>query len=70
VIIGAKCTLKDTASGETFTVKTDNFGDFWFNGLKDDRNFTLTLEKGKAKKKVDNVLTKIDLSLGDIPMEL
>jgi Fe-S-cluster-containing dehydrogenase component len=70
VIIGAKCTLKDTASGETFTVKTDNFGDFWFNGLKDDRDFTLTLEKGKAKKTIANVSSKIDLSLGDIPMDL
>ncbi|MFH0730154.1 MAG: 4Fe-4S dicluster domain-containing protein [Pseudomonadota bacterium] len=70
VIIGARCTLKDTASGETFTVETDNFGDFWFNGLKDDRSFTLTLKKGKVTKTIDQVSSKIDLSLGDIPMAL
>jgi tetrathionate reductase subunit B len=70
VIIGAKCTFKDDASNETFTVETDNFGDFWFNGLKDDRTFTLTITKGKKSKTVEGVQTSKDLSLGDIPMAL
>ncbi len=70
VIIGAVCTLKDNQSDETFTARTDNFGDFWFNGLKDDRTFTLTLKKGKKSKTVKNISTTIDLSLGDIPMNL
>lgn len=70
VIIGAKCTLKDQASAQTFTTETDSFGDFWFDGLKDDGLFTLTLEKGNARKTVATVSTKIDLNLGDIPMEL
>jgi tetrathionate reductase subunit B len=70
VIIGAKCTLKDTDSAETFTTTTDNFGDFWFRGLKDDRAFTLTLEKDGKTKTIDDVTTDIDLSLGDIPMEI
>ena len=70
VIIGANCTLKDVESGETFTTTTDNFGDFWFRGLKDERAFTLTLEKDGKTKTIDDVTTDIDLSLGDIPMEL
>lgn len=69
VVIGAKCTLKDNESGETFTTETDNFGDFWFRGLKDDRMFTLTLEKGSASKTIGDVSSKIDLSLGDIPLD-
>jgi NAD-dependent dihydropyrimidine dehydrogenase PreA subunit len=70
VIIGATCTLKDTESGETFTAETDDFGDFWFNGLKDDRTFTLTLEKGGVSKTIEDVSSEIDLSLGDIPLEV
>ena len=70
VIIGAKCTLKDNASGETFTVLTDHYGDFWFRNLKDDRMFTLTLEKDGNSKTIADVSTAIDLSLGDIPLEM
>lgn len=70
VIIGAACTLKDDVSGATFTAVTDNFGDFWFNGLADDRTFTLTIVKGKQSKTLPGVKTEKDLSLGDIPMAL
>jgi sulfite dehydrogenase (quinone) subunit SoeB len=70
VIIGATCTLKDTASGETATATTDNFGDFWFRGLKDDRTFSLVIEKDGKAKTVDGIVTDKDLSLGDIPMNL
>ncbi len=68
VIIGATCTLKDAESGETFTVQTDNFGDFWFNDLADDRTFSLTFEKGGLSKTVDNISSEKDLCLGDIPV--
>ena len=70
VIIGATCELRDDETGETFTAETDNFGDFWFRGLADDRTFTLTLKKGEAVKTVPGVRTDKDLCLGDIPMEL
>ncbi len=70
VIIGAVCTLKDIDSGESFTAETDNFGDFWFRGLKDDRTFILTLEKNGKTKTINNIRTDKDLSLGDIPMGL
>ncbi len=69
VIIGAKCTLTDTESGESFTEETDNFGDFWFRGLKDDRNFNLKLEKEDKAVYFNSVTTNDDVNLGDIPME-
>ncbi|MCF8024861.1 MAG: 4Fe-4S binding protein [Desulfobacteraceae bacterium] len=70
VVIGAKCTLKDAQSKESFTAETDNFGDFWFHGLKDNRSYNLSIEKGKAHKTIEDIVTDKDLSLGDIPMEL
>jgi Fe-S-cluster-containing dehydrogenase component len=68
VIIGATCTLKDAESGEVFTETTNNFGDFWFKGLKDDRTYTLALEKDGFQQVIDNVRTDIDRGLGDIAM--
>jgi Fe-S-cluster-containing dehydrogenase component len=70
VIIGATCTLTDDESGESVAVITDNFGDFWFRGLADERSFTLTLEKDGKRKRMEGIKTEIDLSLGDIPLEL
>lgn len=69
VIIGAKCTLTDKESGQNFTVSTDNFGDFWFRGLEDDRTFSLEIEKGKKVRFIDNITTEIDVNLGDLPFE-
>ena len=70
VIIGAKCRLVDEASGETATTQTDNFGDFWFRGLKDNHSYSLYIEKEKATKTIKNIVTDKDLSLGDIAMPL
>ena len=70
VIIGAECTLQDIETGEVYTTETDNFGDFWFNDLENDRTFTLSLKKDTASLTLEGVKTEIDLSLGDIPMRL
>jgi ferredoxin len=70
VIIGAKCTLKDKFSGESYNADTDNFGDFWFKGLQDNRTYTLTIKKGKKSTIIDNIVTDKDLGLGDIALEL
>jgi hypothetical protein len=70
VIIGATCTLKDKDSGDSFTVDTDNFGDFWFRGLGDNRSFALSLEKGDKSLIIDDIHTDTDLSLGYIPLVL
>ena len=68
VHIGAKCTLQDAESKESFTAETNSWGDFVFDGLKDDRTFTLTIEKGGKSVIKDNILTDKDLSLGDIAL--
>lgn len=69
VIIGAACNLKDCENGDAFTTETDNYGDFWFQGLGDDRTFTLTIEKDGKTKIIDKIVTSKELSLGDIPLE-
>ena len=68
VVIDAKCTLMDSESRETFTVVTDHFGDFWFRGLKNDRTFSLTVEKEGMAKKIEGISTEKDVNLGDIPL--
>lgn len=68
VIIGATCTMKDDESGATFTAATNNFGDFWFKELEDNRTYTLTLAKNGNTKRIAGIMTDIDHGLGDIPM--
>ena len=71
VVIGATCTLKDKYSDQTFRTETDNFGDFWFRDLPDGEYFyTLTIEKGGARKTIDAFDATKDVNLGDIPMRL
>ncbi|MFC1868014.1 carboxypeptidase-like regulatory domain-containing protein, partial [Thermodesulfobacteriota bacterium] len=67
VVIGATCTLKEQDGGDAVTVNTDNFGDFWFRGLADDRLFTLTIEQNGKTKTIDSISTEKDVNLGDIP---
>ncbi len=64
VVIGATVTL----SGDgTATATTNNFGDFWLEGLKVGK-FSLKIEKGGKTKTIDNISTEKDVSLGDIPL--
>ena len=70
VIIGAECALQDRETGEVCTTETDNFGDFWFNDLEDDRTFSLTFKKDTDSLTLEEVTSEQDLSLGDIPMRL
>lgn len=68
VVIGAACTLTDKEDGKTFAVETDNFGDFWFRGLEDNRSFSLTLEKDGKQRVIAPITTEVDRNLGDIPL--
>jgi len=68
VVIGATCTLTGPKAGKTATVKTDNFGDFWFHGLTDGK-YNLKIEaKGFAAKAYDKLELGKDINLGDIPL--
>jgi tetrathionate reductase subunit B len=68
VVIGARCILTDEQDGKTFTVETDNFGDFWFRELEDNRSFALVLEKDGRKRGIAPITTELDRNLGDIPL--
>jgi len=67
VLIDATCTLTGQDSGEAFITKTDDFGDFWFEDLEDDRSFTLTIKLDGKTKIIDSIRTEKDVNLGDIP---
>jgi tetrathionate reductase subunit B len=64
VVIGATVTL----SGDgTATATTNNFGDFWIDGLKAG-TFAVKIDKGGKSKTISGVKTDKDVSLGDIPL--
>jgi tetrathionate reductase subunit B len=70
VIIDADCVLSEKSTGKKFNTKTDSYGDFWFEDLKESV-YDLQIKKGKKKetfKKIDT--TSEDINLGDIPMAL
>ena len=68
VIIDAACTLTETGSGETFNIKTDDYGDFWFEGLKEGE-FNLQIKAGSKVESFANLdTTEKDINLGDIPL--
>ena len=68
VIIGATCTLTESADGETRTVETDSYGDFWFEGLPDGV-FDLEIKQGVKVKSFTGLDTAIaDLNLGDVAL--
>jgi len=64
VIIGATCTLSGVSSG---TVTTDNFGDFWFEGLQKGSH-SLKIEYGGKSKTIDVNTMEKDISLGDVAL--
>ena len=48
--------------------KTDNFGDFWFNGLPDGHSYSLKIEKDAAHEDDRRASARgLDVNLGDIP---
>ncbi|WP_455284054.1 4Fe-4S dicluster domain-containing protein [[Eubacterium] cellulosolvens] len=64
---GADVTLKDIASGKEMKTKTNNFGDFEFEGLDSDRAYSLRIEAaGYAPITMDTIALKDDTYLGDL----
>ncbi len=64
VVIGATCTLTGTGSG---TTTTDEFGDFWFEGLAVG-TFSLKIEKDGKSLTKDNISTENDVNVGDLAL--
>jgi tetrathionate reductase subunit B len=66
VIIGATCTLTDT-TGKAFTTETDDFGDFWFEGLPEGE-YRLEIRMNGRMTSFAGLDTRgKDVNLGDIP---
>ncbi len=67
-IIGADINIINASDKRDLSVKTDDFGDFWVDGLLPD-NYTIVIKKdGYTEKRLDADLTDKDVNLGDIPM--
>jgi tetrathionate reductase subunit B len=67
-IEGAFITLTDHKDGSRFTTCTDEFGDFWFEGLKVGK-FSLFIEKeGYRPNQIESLSTENDVNLGDIAL--
>jgi tetrathionate reductase subunit B len=64
VVIGATCTLSGDGSG---TATTDDFGDFWFEGLQVG-TFSLKIEADGKTKTIADISTEKDVNLGDIAL--
>lgn len=62
---GATVTLTDS-NGAAKKIKTDNYGDFEFEGLAPDAEYTVKLEYGGYEPQVFEVKTRLDVYLGDI----
>lgn len=55
-----------TGEGEKKVIKTDNYGDFEFEGLPADKEYSVKIEHPKYESKEFSVQTKVDVYLGDI----
>ena len=64
VVIGATCTLSGAGSA---TATTDDFGDFWFEGLKVG-TFSLEIEADGKSMAIADISTEEDVALGDIAL--
>jgi len=64
VVIGATCTLSGDGSG---TATTDEFGDFWFEGLAVG-TYSLTIEKDGKSLTKDDISTEEDVNVGDLAL--
>jgi Fe-S-cluster-containing hydrogenase component 2 len=63
--VGVKVTLSGKGDADKVT-KTDNYGDFEFEGLDPDKDYTVSIEHGGYSAKKVKVKTNIDTYLGEI----
>ncbi len=66
---GATATLKNLETGDKFTIKTDRFGDFWFEELKSGTYSLLIEKKGYQSYMMEPIdATERDVNVGDIKL--
>jgi len=64
---GAKITLRNLSTQKILSTRVDNYGDFEFEGLEINGNFTLLIENpGYQKKVIEPIYTEKDIYLGEI----
>jgi len=54
------------SDGEKKTTKTNNYGDFEFEGLPEDKEYSIKIEHPGYKAQEFSVRTKTDVYLGDV----
>ena len=65
----ASASLLDSDTSEKFTVKTDNYGDFWFENMKADHTYSLRIEKDDYyPQEIQDVSTAKDVNVGDVKL--
>jgi len=68
-IQGAKITVCDVQTGDEFAAASNDFGDFWVDGLKVG-TFSVKIEKERYHaKQIPSVRTDKDVNLGDIELQ-
>lgn len=69
VLIGAEIKIINKSNGNFTSVKTDDFGDFWVDGLTADEYSVFINKADYAQKKLEADTIVKDINLGDIPMQ-
>jgi len=69
VIIGAHISLVNRTGGQPVVVETDDFGDFWVDGLSPGRYNVVIEKKGYKKLEIEADITGQDINLGDLSMQ-
>ncbi len=69
VLIGATCTLTESRSGKIIKTATDDFGDFWFEGLIEGEYSLEIRTNGKVKSFTGLDTRERDINLGDIALD-
>ncbi len=65
---GATVTLKNLKTGKKSSLKTDNFGDFWFE-RQEPGTYSLAVEKkGYLHRSIDSIDASKDVNVGDIEL--
>jgi tetrathionate reductase subunit B len=67
VVAAAACTLTDLKNGRKHSMKTDGFGDFWFEGVETGM-YSLEITGGGKTKIIASIATEKDVNLGDIAL--
>ncbi len=69
VLIGADVKICLKSNGNEISVKTDDFGDFWVDGLMPENCSVHIRQAGYLEKTIEVDTKTQDINLGDIPMQ-